>query len=217
MRSFRFILPAVFLLFIAFSQLSAQSRYSTEFKEFAIDDSLHSNKSVKILFAGSSTFRKWNNMKKDLAREDILNRGFGGSTMKELYQFRERLISKYHPSQVFIYEGDNDIAQGTPVDTIMKYTKMLLNDLAEKSKCRYYFISVKPSPSRTKFLEQQKDLNEKFKSLAKERASVYYIDIFKLFYIEGNIPDKYFEADKLHLNSEGYKLLSKEIIPYLAK
>jgi len=195
----------------------AQNKYSSEFKEFAIDDSLHSNKSVKILFAGSSTFRLWKNLKKDLAREDILNRGFGGSTMKELYQFRERLISKYHPSQVFIYEGDNDIAMGNPVDTIMKYANMLLTELAEKGKCRYYFISVKPSPSRTKFLEKQKDLNEKYRSLTKTRDAVYYIDIFKLFYNEGNIPDKYFEADKLHLNPEGYKLVSKEIIPYLDK
>ncbi len=207
----------LFLLALFLIQLQAQNKYKAEFREFAIDDSLHSNKSVKTLFAGSSTFRQWKNMKKDLAREDILNRGFGGSTMKELYQYRERLIIKYHPSQVFIYEGDNDIAMGTPVDTIMKYAKMLLSSLTEKGKCRYYFISVKPSPSRTKFLEQQMDLNQKLKSLAVNSSGIYFIDIFKLFYNNGNIPDKYFEADRLHLNAEGYKLISKEIIPFLSK
>jgi len=217
MKSIKFIFTTLFLLFLACSQLGAQTKYASEFREFAIDDSLHSNKSVKILFAGSSTFRKWKSMKTDLAREDILNRGFGGSNMKELYQFREKIITKYNPSEVFIYEGDNDIAQGISVDTIMKYTNMLLKDLESKIKCRYYFISVKPSPSRAMFVEEQIDLNSRFKSLTKENPAIRYIDIFKLFYKNGNIPANYFEADRLHLNSEGYKLVSKELIPYLDK
>ena len=63
-----------------------------------------------IVFAGSSSFTKWKGMSDSFPGYPVVNRGFGGSSIPDLIRYADEIIIKYHPRQVIIYSGDNDIA-----------------------------------------------------------------------------------------------------------
>src|SRR5699024_1636022 len=58
--------------------------WEKEFAAFDKDDSVAGNREDVVLFTGSSSVRMWNSIKKDLDDNNILNRGFGGSTYADL-------------------------------------------------------------------------------------------------------------------------------------
>jgi len=68
-----------------------------------LQDSLVLPKAGGIVFAGSSSFFFWKNIKQDLAPLNVINRGFGGSTLPEVLYFANRSIIKYKPNAVVIY------------------------------------------------------------------------------------------------------------------
>ena len=65
-----------------------------------------------IVFTGSSSVRLWRDAGLLSKGSPIINTGFGGSTAFGLNHYLEDLVLRYDPKQVFIYEGDNDIAAG---------------------------------------------------------------------------------------------------------
>ncbi len=58
----------------------------------------------------------------------LLNRGFGGSTMADLLYYTDKLIVRYKPKKIFIYEGDNDLAgkKRTPEEILASADSILL-------------------------------------------------------------------------------------------
>ncbi|WP_186756274.1 SGNH/GDSL hydrolase family protein [Echinicola salinicaeni] len=71
------------------------------------------------LFTGSSSIRKWTDLQEYFPDQTIVNTGFGGSQAHQLLFYADQLILRYQPQNIFIYEGDNDIASGkSPVNII---------------------------------------------------------------------------------------------------
>src|SRR5438105_5005414 len=64
-----------------------------------------------IVFAGSSTVRLWD-LKKAFPDWQATNSGFGGSEMRDVTRFADRLIVKHEPRAIVVYAGDNDINSG---------------------------------------------------------------------------------------------------------
>ncbi len=64
---------------------------------------------TRIVFAGSSTFRLWDNIAESFPEYEVVNAGIGGSCFDDLYRYKEQLISATEPDILVIYEGDNDI------------------------------------------------------------------------------------------------------------
>src|ERR1700712_1259870 len=68
-----------------------------------------------ILFTGSSSFTKWTDVNAYFPGYPIVNRAFGGSILKDVIRYAYDAILVYHPKQVVIYCGENDLASS---DTI---------------------------------------------------------------------------------------------------
>ena len=66
----------------------------------------------RTVFYGSSSFRLWNNMEENLNRKDIINLGFGGSTLEAANFYFESLVIPFQPKSIVFYGGDNDIGNG---------------------------------------------------------------------------------------------------------
>ena len=67
-----------------------------------------------IVFAGSSSFVRWNTLVDDMKPLEVINRGFGGSQMSDLDYYAKRIVNVYRPKAVLVYEGDNDLAASSP-------------------------------------------------------------------------------------------------------
>ena len=89
------------------------SRFENAIQKFEQADAKQMPPENAVLCVGSSSIRMWHTaLAEDLAPLTVIGRGFGGSNTNDLLHFADRILIKYKPRAVMIYEGDNDIAQG---------------------------------------------------------------------------------------------------------
>ncbi len=170
------------------------------------------------LFVGSSSFRLWPDMAKDLAPNPVINRGFGGSNMVQLVHYMDSLVYSYKPSHIFIYEGDNDIvSEETSPEDVRKAVMYFVQEIQEKMPdVPLHFVAVKPSPSRKELLGKAKETNALIKEEAENTEGFYYIDIASpMMVTEDSIRQDIFISDNLHMNQDGYDIWSDVILRHM--
>ncbi len=173
--------------------------------------------STDCLFVGSSSIRFWTSLPDDYTDVKLLNRGFGGSQMSDLLAMRETLISKYKPKKIFIYEGDNDIADGEHIAEILYETEQLLAYIFDKlPEADVYLLAAKPSIQRWGFLVEYQELNREFLKLSLMNDQVHFIDIWTpMIDDDGEVLQDIFIRDNLHMNNKGYDIWRKILAPYV--
>jgi lysophospholipase L1-like esterase len=172
-----------------------------------------------IVFTGSSSIVKWTTLASDFPDKNVINRGFGGSETSDLIEFSDRIITAYHPKQVFIYEGDNDLGSGKTPDQVFNNFKILFTKIKDKNKqIRISFISIKPSPSRKQFIPEIMETNKMIENFLSSQKNADYIDVFNPMYGAKQAFDpELYQADSLHMTPKGYQIWTKEIQPFLVK
>jgi len=198
--------------------LEALNRWHGEFDAFARADREHPPGSGGVLFVGSSTIRFWTHLAQDFPQQPVLiNRGFGGSTMAECSLFARELVVRYRPREVFVYAGDNDIAEGrAPIDVLESFASFVNTVRAALPDTRIAFISVKPSPSREKLMPQIRETNNVIEAYLSRLPNSEYIDVFTpMLAADGRLRPELFRGDMLHMNDDGYRLWQSIIGPHL--
>ena len=196
------------------------SRFEKDIERFEAADAQQMPPKDAVLAVGSSSIRKWHGqIAEDLAPLTVIPRGFGGSNTNDLLHYADRIVLKYHPRAVMIYEGDNDIAQGVSPQHIEQTYKKLLDKIERALPgCRVYVLAVKPSPLRWAMWPKMADLNKRLAALAKSRRHVTYIDTAAPALGEDGKPDPaLFVNDGLHLNREGYLRWRDTVRPVLVE
>ncbi len=169
-----------------------------------------------VVFAGSSSFRLWDGMEEAFPDQTIVNHGFGGSQTSDLACYAPLLINAYKPSKVFIYEGDNDLAEGKSVDVVIADMKTLIRGIRRSLKeVPIYIVSPKPSIVRWDLKEQYEELNEALAKLCPTREKVTFINVWDKMLEKGELNEGLFAEDGLHMNQEGYQIWSKALQPYV--
>jgi lysophospholipase L1-like esterase len=205
---------AIFINYLSYSQ-----PFISEIKAFEKQDSLSMPAKGQIVLAGSSTFRFWITSKVDLVDYPTINRGFGGSQMSDLNFYFDRIVSKYDPKMILVYEGDNDLAAGESPASIFEDFKIF----AEKVKTQLPnvivgYCSIRPSIARVNIREKQVETNELIKNYCKSLKGFYFIDIYKEYFLpNGELMPDVFVSDKLHLNKKGYEIWAKATRKFLKK
>ena len=205
----------VVFFYILTQGLSAQNpeRYNSCVDGLSIKE-YHFDKDKKtLLFAGSSSIKKWTDIDKYFPEYNVINNGFGGSQFSDLIYFSDKLIGSFNPDIIFIYEGDNDIAHGKKPYKILKDAKMLLSKIRNDFKnIPVAFISVKPSIKRWKLNKKYIATNKKLARLCRKEKNVWYIDVWDIMMDKnGKLQKDLFLQDDLHMNSKGYNLWRDEI------
>ncbi len=78
----------------------------------------------------------------------LLNNGYGGSHFFDLI-YADELILRFNPTQLFIFEGDNDLAAGKGAAEIKRDTRKIVEIIHMTNKdCEVVLISPKPSLAR---------------------------------------------------------------------
>jgi lysophospholipase L1-like esterase len=200
---------------------AAQPPFWNEIAEFKRRDSIQRPPANAILFVGSSSFRKWTNVQDYFPGYTIINRGFGGSSLDDVIRYAPAIIYPYHPKQVIIYCGDNDLASGRKMTGKKVYKKFVrLYDMIRKrlGNVDIVFVSIKPSPSRESLMPEMEQANDLIRNFIAQRAHAAFVDVYHLMLTpEGRPIDNLFVGDKLHMNEKGYKIWQQAILPYLDK
>jgi hypothetical protein len=193
--------------------------FINEIRAFRKADSIKAPAKDAILLIGSSSFTNWKDVSNYFPGKTIINRGFGGSSLPHMIMYAEDVIFKYNPKQILIYCGENDLTGGPSItaDTVFERLKTLYTLIRSRyKKVPIAYISMKPSPSREKYLVTMQKANEQIKTFMEKQKRAAYIDVYhSMFDAEGKILTNIFLSDKLHMNAAGYKIWQGIIAPYL--
>lgn len=211
----------LFLTFCIGSQLHAQTGFpfDNEIRDFKHQDSLKFPPKNGILFIGSSSIRKWTDLEKRFPNAPIIRRGVGGCELWQIVDYyTPYIVFPYQPRKIFIYAGENDIAAGKTGQFVFEEFQKLWEMINKKlPKATIYFMSVKPSPSRAKFIGEVNIANRLIRNYLKNKKNSIFIDINTVLYTPGStiIDTSLFEDDLLHLNSKGYDKWQKVLEPFV--
>jgi lysophospholipase L1-like esterase len=195
--------------------------FAEEIKEFKNQDRINPPPANAILFVGSSSFRKWTDVSSYFPGYTIINRGFGGSSLPDVIFYVPEIVVPYHPKQVVIYCGDNDLASSDAVtaDTVFERFRVLFelirNNLPGEN---ILFISIKPSPSRIRLKEKMEKANLLIQTYLSLQQHAGFVDVYhKMLNPDGSVMTDIFLEDNLHMNAKGYAIWKKVITPYLLR
>src|SRR5690606_13403908 len=84
----------VFLIGVSLSKTVAQSHWPfySSIENFKKQDSVSFPKKGSILFIGSSSIARWDDLEKSFSGYPIIQRGFGGSEFKDILHYAEDII-----------------------------------------------------------------------------------------------------------------------------
>lgn len=217
--SYRVCFLSFCILFILPKVQGQAVPFAAEILAFHKDDSLHPKEKGQIVFVGSSTFTLWKDVQDRFPGHKIINRGFGGSSLGDVFKHANATIYRYLPRQVFIYCGENDFATDTALPAREGFNRYL--NLARE--IRYHlpeteilFISAKPSPSRWHLAPKFKEFNALVREYSSSQPNFQFINIWDVMLGQDGRPkENIFVSDKLHMNNAGYDIWVPILKKYL--
>jgi lysophospholipase L1-like esterase len=222
MRQFQKYVFGLLILLTGLIEVHAQhAPYYSNIQKFKSQDNIHFPPKDAILFIGSSSFTKWTDVQDYFPGFTIINRGFGGSSLPHLILYANDIIFPYKPRQIVIYCGENDLAASDTVtaETVYNRFKQLFHLIrAQLPGVPIAYVSMKPSPSRTRLMPKMSEGNSLIKKFLKKQKNASFIDVYHKMLNENGTPiGEIFTKDSLHMNANGYKIWQKVIEPYLLK
>lgn len=193
-------------------------RFSEDIQEFKKQDSLSFPEPGGILFVGSSSIRRWTDLKKRFEEYSVIQRGFGGSEYNEVLYYADDIIFPYKPAKIMFYAGENDVDRGRSVDEIYETFLTLYDKVRnELPNTEIFVISVKPSEKLKAHRKSIQEINERLRNFAKLNPDhIQYIDIYHAMLDEKGDPNlELYVEDKIHLTASGYDIWEKIIRKYL--
>lgn len=176
------------------------------------------SKKGAVVFTGSSSIRMWRTLQDDMMQIPAVNRGFGGSTLRQVNAYAERIIFPLEPSVLVIYCGENDIAttDRSPEETHQDFLELVAWYRSNLPNTSILYISMKPSPARWDWWPQFDEGNELIREACDAEEFLSYLDVGPLMLGEDGqpLPD-IFLKDKLHMNAKGYALWSEAVYPLI--
>ena len=154
----------------------------------------------------------------------VVNSGIAGNKTTDILSDMQTRVYQYNPTKVFLLIGTNDLDSNAEdiVDTTFNNIKEIVREIKEKrSDATIYVESVYPVNSTIENSSAGNRTNKKIRNLNKKISSYCdgevcnYINLFDdLIDEEGNLKEEYTE-DGLHLNTLGYVVVTRELLPYL--
>ena len=190
-------------------------RYETDIKKFDSLNLVEKHSDSALLFLGSSYIRFWTNIRKDLDYPDIIHRGFGGSNLRDVAYYVERIVYPHNPKAIYMYVG-NDIVDSDKdkspdqVFELFKYTVEVIRRKFPTTPITWLFIS--PSEKRWGVWDKVQAANKLIDEYCKNSNNLYTINFSDSFIGADGLPiKKLYRDDKLHYNEDGYVIWGNAI------
>lgn len=203
---------------LLFGQQQANpDRWEPAIQAFETEDREQFPKPGGVLFIGSSSIKRWETVKRDMAPMPVIHRGFGGSQMVDVIKYFDRIVAPYKPADIVLYEGDNDIGNGKSPHRVLSDFRIFVSMVkAALPKTRIHFIAIKPSVKRIALLEKMRTANHFIEVYCNGDDRMHFIDIWNPALDKNGKPRaELFVADMLHLNADGYAIWADIIKAHL--
>lgn len=175
-----------------------------------------------VLFFGSSSIRLWKSLKEDFAPLTVVNRGYGGATLRDIHYYYPVIMAHYRP-KAFVIFCDNDLREKATVNISVGELFDLYRMLFDRLESDYpgvpvYFLAIKHSQRREAIRERQHIFNIMMREYAALSSQVVYVDTCTpLLTDKGEVDTSLFLEDRIHLNAEGYARWVEVLKPLLIK
>ena len=214
-----------FISFIAYHYLffdhSEKVKVVTK-KEEVVEKVVDNN----YLFLGDSITEQYD-LKEYYEDYPVVNSGVSGDFTSSIVENMKKRVYDYNPSKVFLLIGINDLRNGKDVSEIVSNTKEIIELIKEnRPYSEIYLESIYPinKTDDDKISDSVRDIefdnekiievNDLLKDLAKDEK-ITYVDLYnKLIDDDGNLNISY-TKDGLHISSEGYECITKELMKYI--
>lgn len=214
-----------FIAFIAYHYLffdhSEKVKVVTK-KEEVVEKVVDNN----YLFLGDSITEQYD-LKEYYEDYPVVNSGVSGDFTSSIVENMKKRVYDYNPSKVFLLIGINDLRNGKDVSEIVSNTKEIIKLIKEnRPYSEIYLESIYPinKTDDDKISDSVRDIefdnekiievNDLLKDLAKDEK-ITYVDLYnKLIDDDGNLNISY-TKDGLHISSEGYECITKELMKYI--
>jgi len=223
----RYFLTFLLLLLLSCSplknlqQLPEVKAWEPEIAKFEALDKTELYPDDAIIFAGSSSIRRWSTLASDMEPYPVIQRGYGGAKLSDFAVYADRIFSP-HPCSAMVLFIANDITGSQQDKTPDEARKLFLYVLKTFRKSHpespVFLIAVTPTSSRWKAWPEIKKANELLREACENHRNTYFIKTDYAFLNDKGEPtDELFVDDKLHLNPEGYKIWTRIIKDELNK
>jgi lysophospholipase L1-like esterase len=196
------------------------TRYEPEILRFDSLLAAEADAQGGIVFAGSSSIRKWESLALDMAPLPVANRGFGGAIIKQVIHYTPRMIVPLHPKLVVFYCGENDIANDKypaqmPLNDFKNFVVALRSRLPQTG---ILFVSLKPSPLRWQWWPKFQETNRLIEQYVSTQEKMWYVDVSKAMLDSTGRPIKdLYLSDSLHMNAAGYHIWTDILKPEVTR
>lgn len=170
------------------------------------------------LFVGSSSIRLWKTLKEDFPMLNVVNRGYGGATIRDILYNYSSVFSQYQPRNIVFY-CDNDISGGNNKHDVTAgewydlYRTFFQQVHADYPDAQIYALSIKYSGNRVQIRDTQKLVNALLKEYCNQQAWLTYVDVSSPLLLPDGTPDNsLFLQDQLHITRHGYTLWTNAIL-----
>ena len=195
----------------------SSAEWVRDMARFAAQDAAQPPPRDAYVFTGSSSVRMWHSLAADFPGKPVLNRGFGGSQVRDAVHHARQVATGYRPRMILLYAGDNDIDAGrSPQKVRHDFRAFVARVRRDVPGARIAFIAIKPSPARAHQLALQQQANAWVKADAATLRGVDFIDVATpMLGADGAPRPELFLEDRLHMNAQGYALWRTVVGPYL--
>jgi len=192
------------------------SRWQKEIATFEAMDITNRPPAECIVFVGSSSIRLWKTLPQDFPGFPVVNRGFGGSQLADSVNYAEQIITSYHPRQIVIYAGGNDINAGKAPELVFGDFAALAQKIhTQAPRAKIAYISSAPNPARWAQVDKVRRLNSLVSAYC-QRHGYTFINVFPLMLgLDGLPKPDIYVADRLHMNTNGYAIWREAVGPHL--
>jgi lysophospholipase L1-like esterase len=193
------------------------ARWEKDIAKFEAGDRLNPPPQNGILFIGSSSIRLWKTLAEDFPGLPVFNRGFGGSQIADSLHFADRIVIPYHPRQIVMFAGSNDInAKKSPQQVFTDFVAFRERVRRELPKTRITYIAITPCESRWKQLAQVDETNGLIAAYCAEDSLLDFVDTRSdILGQDGHPRKELFRDDQLHLSPKGYEIWTSRVRPFL--
>ena len=176
-------------------------------------------KECDVMFFGSSSIRLWETLEEDMAPLKVVNRGYGGATLRDLHYNYPTVMDTYRPKAFVIY-CDNDLkgkAGDLLIGELFDHYRVLLARLAmDYPDTPVFVLAMKHSLHRLKARDKQRLFNDLMSDYAAGTENLTFVDTCSpLLNADGSVDDTLFLDDHLHINREGYSRWTAILKPML--
>jgi hypothetical protein len=173
-----------------------------------------------VVFAGSSSVRRWEGLSQAYTDFSPLQRGFGGAQLGEIARYAHELVAIHNPRAVVLYAGTNDVSANVTASVVVDRFRCFRHRVAQELGWDrpVLYVGITPTPARWNEWPIASAVNSAVEALASSDPGLTYVDVATPFLATGSPPSaSLFVSDGLHLTESGYALWNSVLRPAVEK